>query len=200
MRGDRFPDPLNLVAGHGRRLGPNMAQAGGDAINFHWRRHGRLHQARTACRRDARGVCARHRFSLHDFLARLRSRAAHAQSDTWPGNTSSSITHGLHRLLRANGARNWRRIPHAARPKPDRPDCRQRQAQHRIAQDRQQRGEKELVLACILRGVRGFRGLPNPVFKRHLRNLRMLVSLDPMAQAREWNAAAKKCWPRELED
>jgi hypothetical protein len=38
------------------------------------------------------------------------------------------------------------------------------------------------------------------VFKRHLRNLRMLVSLDPMASAEVWNAAARKCWPRELED
>jgi hypothetical protein len=28
----------------------------------------------------------------------------------------------------------------------------------------------------------------------------MLVSLNPMAPASEWNAAAKKCWPRELED
>src|ERR1051325_3469541 len=31
--------------------------------------------------------------------------------------------------------------------------------------------KKELVLACILGGIGGFRGLPNPVFKRHLRNL-----------------------------
>ena len=54
--------------------------------------------------------------------------------------------------------------------------------------------KKELVLACILGGVRGFRGLPNPVFKRHLRNLRMLVSLDPLAPAAEWNAAAR--WKR----
>lgn len=60
--------------------------------------------------------------------------------------------------------------------------------------------KKELVLACILGGVGGFRGLPNPVFKRHLRNLRELVSLDPMVAADIWNAAAKKCWPRELED
>jgi hypothetical protein len=60
--------------------------------------------------------------------------------------------------------------------------------------------KKELVLACILGGVGGFRGLPNPVFKRHLRNLRMLVNLDPMAPSAEWNAAAKRCWPRELED
>jgi hypothetical protein len=60
--------------------------------------------------------------------------------------------------------------------------------------------KKELVLACILGGVGGFRGLTNPVFKRHLRNLRMLVSLDPMAPAEVWNTAAKKCWPRELED
>src|SRR5882724_8640754 len=60
--------------------------------------------------------------------------------------------------------------------------------------------KKELVLACILGGVRGFRGLPNPLFKRHLGNLRLLVSLDPMAPAAEWKAAAKKCWPRELED
>lgn len=60
--------------------------------------------------------------------------------------------------------------------------------------------KKELVLACILGGVGGFRGLPNPVFKRHLRNLRLLVNLDPMAPSAEWNAAAKRCWPRELED
>ena len=60
--------------------------------------------------------------------------------------------------------------------------------------------KKELVLACILGGIGGFRGLPNPVFKRHLRNLRLLVNLDPMAPASEWNAAARKCWPRELED
>jgi len=60
--------------------------------------------------------------------------------------------------------------------------------------------KKELVLACIVGGVGGFRGLPNPVFKRHLRNLRMLVSLDPIAPVTEWNAAARKCWPRELED
>ena len=60
--------------------------------------------------------------------------------------------------------------------------------------------KKELVLACVLGGAGGFRGLPNPFFKHHLRNLRMLVSLDPMAPAREWNAAAKKCWPRLLED
>jgi hypothetical protein len=56
--------------------------------------------------------------------------------------------------------------------------------------------KKELVLACILGGIGGFRGLPNPVFKRHLRNLRLLVNLDPMAPASEWNAAARKCWPR----
>ena len=60
--------------------------------------------------------------------------------------------------------------------------------------------KKELVLAYILGGIGAFRGLPNPVFKRHLRNLRMLVSLNPTAPASEWNAAAKKCWPRELED
>lgn len=60
--------------------------------------------------------------------------------------------------------------------------------------------KKELVLACVLGGVGGFRGLPNPVFKRHLRNLRLLVSLDSMASSQEWNAAAKKCWPREIED
>ncbi len=60
--------------------------------------------------------------------------------------------------------------------------------------------KKELVLACMLGGIAGFRGLPNPVFKRHLRNLRLLVSLDPMAPADVWNAAARKCWPRELED
>jgi len=60
--------------------------------------------------------------------------------------------------------------------------------------------KKELVLACIVGGIGRFRGLPNPVFKRHLRNLRLLVNLDPMAPASEWNAAARKCWPRELED
>jgi hypothetical protein len=60
--------------------------------------------------------------------------------------------------------------------------------------------KKELVLACILGGIGGFRGLPNPVFKRHLRNLRLLCNLDPMASATEWNAAAKRCWPREIED
>src|SRR5690242_1469575 len=37
--------------------------------------------------------------------------------------------------------------------------------------------KKELVLACILGGVGGFRGLPNPEFKRHLRNLRLLLNL-----------------------
>ncbi len=60
--------------------------------------------------------------------------------------------------------------------------------------------KKELVLACILGGIGGFRGLPNPIFKRHLRNLRTLVNLDSMASAEVWNAAAKKCWPREVED
>ena len=60
--------------------------------------------------------------------------------------------------------------------------------------------KKELVLACILGGIGGFRGLPNPVFKRHLRSLRLLVNLDPMAPADVWNKAASKCWPRELED
>lgn len=28
----------------------------------------------------------------------------------------------------------------------------------------------------------------------------MLVNLDPMAPADVWNAAARKCWTRELED
>ena len=59
--------------------------------------------------------------------------------------------------------------------------------------------KKELVLACIL-GVGGFRGLPNPVFTRHLRNLPLLVNLDPLPPADVWNEAATKCWPRELED
>src|SRR5579871_230150 len=60
--------------------------------------------------------------------------------------------------------------------------------------------KKELVLACILGGVGGFRGLPNPVFRQHLLNLRMLVGLDVMASADVWKTAASKCWPRELED
>ena len=60
--------------------------------------------------------------------------------------------------------------------------------------------KKELVLACILGGVAGFRGLPNPAFRQHLHNLRMLVSLDAMAQTDVWKAAAWKCWPREVED
>jgi hypothetical protein len=60
--------------------------------------------------------------------------------------------------------------------------------------------KKELVQACILGGVNGFRGLPNPVFRQHLHNLRMLVSLDPMAPADAWKTAASKCWPRELDD
>jgi hypothetical protein len=60
--------------------------------------------------------------------------------------------------------------------------------------------KKELVLACVLGGIGGFRGLPNPVFQRHLRNLRLLVNLEPMAPAAEWNAAAKRCWPREIGD
>lgn len=60
--------------------------------------------------------------------------------------------------------------------------------------------KKELVLACILGGIGGFRGLPNPEFKRHLRNLRLLVNLDPMAPADVWNKAASRCWPRELDD
>src|SRR5476649_2054672 len=50
--------------------------------------------------------------------------------------------------------------------------------------------KKELVLACILGGVGGFRGLPNPVFRRHLRNLRLLVSLDPLSPAEVWNKAS----------
>ena len=56
--------------------------------------------------------------------------------------------------------------------------------------------KRELVLG----GVGGFRGLPNPVFRDHLRNLRLLVSLDASAPADVWNMAAAKCWPRELED
>jgi len=60
--------------------------------------------------------------------------------------------------------------------------------------------KKELVLARILGGVAGFRGLPNPAFRQHLYNLRYLVSLDAMAPADVWNAAASKCWPREVED
>jgi hypothetical protein len=60
--------------------------------------------------------------------------------------------------------------------------------------------KRELVLACVLGGIGGFRGLPNPEFKRHLRRLRELVGLDPMATAESWNRAARKCWPRELED
>jgi len=60
--------------------------------------------------------------------------------------------------------------------------------------------KKELVLGCIVGGMGRFRGLPNPVFVRHLRNLRLLENLDPMAPASEWNAAARKCWPRESED
>jgi hypothetical protein len=48
--------------------------------------------------------------------------------------------------------------------------------------------------------VGGFRGLPNPIFREHLRNLRMLVSLDTLAPADVWNTTASKCWPRELED
>lgn len=34
--------------------------------------------------------------------------------------------------------------------------------------------KKELVLACILGGIGGFRGLPNPAFRQHLHNLRLL--------------------------
>jgi hypothetical protein len=60
--------------------------------------------------------------------------------------------------------------------------------------------KKELVLACILGGIGGFRGLPNPIFRRHLLNLRALACLDALAPANVWNAAAAKCWPRELED
>jgi hypothetical protein len=60
--------------------------------------------------------------------------------------------------------------------------------------------KRELVLGCILGGVGGFRGLPNPVFRQHLLNLRMLVSLDASASADVWNMAASKCWPLELED
>jgi len=60
--------------------------------------------------------------------------------------------------------------------------------------------KKELVLACILGGVNGFRGLPNPAFREHLKNLRMLASLDSMAPADVWNEAASKCWPREISD
>jgi hypothetical protein len=60
--------------------------------------------------------------------------------------------------------------------------------------------KKELVLACILGGVNGFRGLPNPAFRQHLHNLRMLASLDAMAPADVWKEAASKCWPREVED
>ncbi|HEY2883936.1 MAG TPA: hypothetical protein VGJ08_01825 [Rhizomicrobium sp.] len=60
--------------------------------------------------------------------------------------------------------------------------------------------KRELVLACILGGVNGFRGLPNPTFRQHLHNLRMLVSLDAMAPAEVWKEVASKCWPRELED
>jgi hypothetical protein len=60
--------------------------------------------------------------------------------------------------------------------------------------------KRELVLACILGGVGGFRGLPNPAFREHLRNLRMLVSLDASAPADVWKMAASKCWPREVED
>ena len=60
--------------------------------------------------------------------------------------------------------------------------------------------KRELVLGCVLGGVGGFRGLPNPVFRDHLRNLRLLVSLDASAPADVWNMAAAKCWPRELED
>jgi hypothetical protein len=60
--------------------------------------------------------------------------------------------------------------------------------------------KRELVLACILGGVGGFRGLPNPMFREHLHNLRMLVSLDTLTPADVWNTAAAKCWPRELSD
>jgi hypothetical protein len=60
--------------------------------------------------------------------------------------------------------------------------------------------KRELVLACILGGVNGFRGLHNPTFRQHLHNLRMLVSLDAMAPAEVWRELASKCWPRELED
>ena len=60
--------------------------------------------------------------------------------------------------------------------------------------------KRELVLACVLGGVNGFRGLPNPVFRQHLHNLRLLVSLNAAAPADVWNTAASKCWPRELDD
>lgn len=60
--------------------------------------------------------------------------------------------------------------------------------------------KRELVLGCILGGVGGSCGLPNPVFREHLRNLRLLVSLDASAPADVWNMAAAECWPRELED
>ena len=60
--------------------------------------------------------------------------------------------------------------------------------------------KRELVLACILGGIGGFRGLPNPVFREHLLNLRMLINLDALAPAEVWNAAAARCWPREVED
>jgi hypothetical protein len=62
------------------------------------------------------------------------------------------------------------------------------------------KAKKELVLACILGGIAGFRGLPNPAFREHLKNLRMLASLDPMAPADVWREAASKCWPREIDD
>jgi len=63
------------------------SSAGGDAtLTFTSRRHGRLHQARTTCRRDAREVGSRYGRALHHFFKRLRSCPAHARPHVGPGN------------------------------------------------------------------------------------------------------------------
>ena len=75
--------------GSTRNIDPlqNSLQAGGDAtLTFTSRRHGRLHQARTTCRRDAREVGSRYGRALHHFFKRLRSCPAHARPHVGPGN------------------------------------------------------------------------------------------------------------------
>jgi len=60
--------------------------------------------------------------------------------------------------------------------------------------------KRDLVLTCVLGGVNGFWGLPNPAFHQHRYNLRRLVSLNATAPADVWISAASKCRPREVED
>ena len=59
--------------------------------------------------------------------------------------------------------------------------------------------KRALVLALIRSGWDGFRGLPDPEFRRHLLNLRTLVCMDLSVSASEYAKQAAKCWPRELD-